>query len=282
MSDHIDIESGYDNEPAERLSPLPQDLAVQYYDIEMQLYKEDAEFYASFVEERDHILELGCGSGRVSRYLAAHKRVELTGIDISEAALHRAEKQLLPGLRFVKMDMRDLHFSRAFTTVIIPYNTLNLLTGRSDILRCLRGCQKYLQKDGLLLAQIFTPSKRALISKKKTFQFQIFDDTAGGRLIKEIRKTYDSSSETIQVEERYRPRPSSPRKQREDYRRCYTVSGFQGSHWLSLFEAAGFSVQHHYQDFQGTPYHQQASRLIVVCRKKILKSRNRTPDLFCS
>src|ERR1700704_3405993 len=78
------------------------------------------------------VLELGCGTGRVSLPLA-RAGVELVGIDRSAPMLERAlgritksrSRQLANALRLVRGDIRQLPFEdHAFSTVLAPYGIL--------------------------------------------------------------------------------------------------------------------------------------------------------------
>ena len=67
------------------------------------------------------VLELGCGTGRVSRPLA-RAGVDLVGIDRSAAMLERGRRR---SLRVVRGDMRALPFAHsAFAMVLAPYGVL--------------------------------------------------------------------------------------------------------------------------------------------------------------
>ena len=61
----------YSTEPEEIFSQLSAERYCEFYDIEMTGFDADLGFYLSALEERMDILELGCGSGRLTRALAA-------------------------------------------------------------------------------------------------------------------------------------------------------------------------------------------------------------------
>src|SRR5947208_11094304 len=79
------------------------------------------------------VLELGCGTGRVTRPLAK-AGVDIVGIDRSAPMLARAianspPRQLTNLLRLVRGDIRALpFFDRSFAMVIAPYGILQSLT----------------------------------------------------------------------------------------------------------------------------------------------------------
>ena len=262
----VKIYADYGDEPEDEFIPLPDHLACTYYDLEMDSYEDDAVFFNATIEENSTILELGCGSGRVGRYLTKGHR-SVTGLDISIPMLKKAKERALPSMQFCAMDMTALAFNTTFNSVIIPYNSLNLLITTERIRRCLKGCRQYLQTGGLFIAQIFIPTQKFLSEKKKSFQFQIFDMQPNGRIIKEIKKEYHSESKTISVEERFRVRPVGANAHSTDYNSNYTVAAYEIRDWLHLIKASGFNIIHCYENLISTPiYSTDSPCLVVVCK----------------
>ena len=263
----VEIYDDYGDEPEDQFLPIPDDLSCSYYNLEMDDYTDDITFFDQQLPEEASILELGCGSGRVARGLLNGKR-QLTGIDISLPMLQKAAQHHdPPSARFAAMDMTKLAFNCTFDSLIIPYNSLNLLITKENISDCLRGCREHLREDGLFIAQIFIPTRKFLTDQKKTFQFQIFNMDPTGRLIKEILKEYHPESETITVEERFRYRPDKNDENPADYNSCYTVAAYNIDTWLQLIKAEGFQIMSAYEDLDKTPFQTTAaSSLIVVCR----------------
>lgn len=261
----VEIYADYGDEPEDEFIPIPDHLACDYYDLEMDSYEEDALFFSSLLPNNTTVLELGCGSGRVSRHLAKTGHT-VTGVDISLPMLQKAKEHMSSKMHFFAMDMTALAFTHPFNSIVVPYNSLNLLITTEKILRCLVGCKRYLQQGGTLIAQIFVPTQKFLSGKKKSFQFQIFDMQADGRIIKEILKQYHPESKTISVEERFRVRPTGPYATLVDYNNHYTVAAYEIADWLQLFATAGFTIRQCYEDFQQTPVHTtDSSCLIIVC-----------------
>ena len=257
------IYADYSEEPEDQFLPLPEQLGCDFYDLEMDSYTEDLSFYKKHLPFRGLSLELGCGSGRVCRRLATRQR-PFIGIDINLASLQQAAQRKQPHVQYLNMDMVQLGLAAPFNAVIAAYNTLNLLTSRQKINDCLQGCRKILQPGGRFLAQIFIPAESLVISKKKLFQFQMFDRPGGGKVIKEVVKQYQPFQQNIQVEERYRVRPMQQGLANEDWHQIYTAAAFSRSTWLQIFSQAGFSLVHHYSNFtNGSSPAGDPSRLLV-------------------
>ncbi|MGB3221912.1 MAG: methyltransferase domain-containing protein [Desulforhopalus sp.] len=264
----VTIYQDYSDEPEDVFLPLPEDLACEFYALEMGGFTEDINFFEGLLPRQGTFLELGCGTGRIAQKLAEAEPSgrRIIGIDISTPMLRLASRRdqsskNLPG--YVCMDMVQLAFSIDFDAILIPYNTLNLLNSENKITECLNGCRKYLKPEGMLLVQLFIPSEN-FIRQRKTFQFQMFDRPDGGKLIKELVKQYEPLSQSVLIEERYRVRPLPTEKTKEDWNSVYSVAGFSVDKWLSLFSEAGFSMTNAYGDYSGCHYQSSPSSILIV------------------
>lgn len=266
----VTIYQDYDDEPEDIFLPLPEPLACSFYALEMNDVTADIAFYLPRLPRHGPILELGCGTGRITRRLAetvGHDRL-LVGIDISLPMLREARQASNSARRspcYLAMDMTQLGFTEHFAALLIPYNTLNLLGTEKRILSCLGGCKNVLQRGGRLLVELFVPGQ-SFIDKQKSFQFQMFNRPEGGKIIKEIRKTYLPHSQSIRVEERYRVRPMQAGQANEDWQRIFTIAGFSADRWLALFHQAGLPCPEMFGDYCGNHYDQAlSSTLLAIC-----------------
>jgi len=235
------IYSDYDEEPREEFLALPATLYRQLYDLELQNFSDDLAFYHSHLLPGSEILELGCGSGRLTSLLADAGHYP-TGIDLSIPMLQAAQSQA-PTSRFICMDMRRLTLHKTFTAIIIPYNTLNLLPDNDDVLCCLNGCREHLQAGGRLLIHLYIPGAHPTREQSTSFQFQIFDRPEGGRIVKETLRTFHPASTSITMEERYKIRPMNGIEPNINYNHIMTLNGNSRETWLNIINSAGFSIQ---------------------------------------
>lgn len=247
------IYQDYDDEPEDIFRPLPEKLSSQFYALEMDDFTADIRFYESALSKTGSILEMGCGTGRLADCLAS-KHHPTIGIDISMSMLQKARTRNNPHCSYLCMDMTRPSFTGRFDTIVIPYNTLNVLKTSERISACIAGCRNCLKPGGNLLVQLFIPTDTFIHDKQKTFQFQMFDLPEGGKLIKEIIKEYLPESETIMVEERYRIRPMQKGYNNEDYNSVYTIAACSANTWLSTFDQHGFRRQQIYGDSNGLPF----------------------------
>jgi SAM-dependent methyltransferase len=259
----VTIYQNYGDEPEPLFTPLTAERACQFYALEMAEFTADLPFYQRWLPPTGEILELGCGSGRLTRLLAGPQR-PLTGVDISWPMLQLARDNQSPHSRLVQMDIRRLAFSRPFAALLIPYNTLNLLIDQENIRACLAGCRRSLHSGGLLLAELHIPEISIKARQGKTFQFQILPRPQGGRIIKEILRQYRPESATLSVEERFRVRPEGGLGPNEDLAQHYTAAALTAEKWFEMFTTSGFRILERYGSSALEPWRSGATSLLVV------------------
>jgi len=253
----------YADEPPLVFSPLSEEDYCRFYQLEMEDYSEDAGFYTSRLEKDHSVLELGCGSGRLTRLLA-QSCGDVTGVDISGEMIRLARRRPYPAIRYRTENMLEISFKRLFDVIVIPYNTLNLLGSAEAVRTCLRVCRNHLAAGGRLLLHLYHPDAKILESRgEKFFQFSIHDLPGGGRLIKESLKSYDGRQELLTLEERYRYRPLPSGSNNRDLRHFLTLFAPRLPRWQSLLQSSGFTSIRFYGDFDGSSFTADTTTLLV-------------------
>jgi ubiquinone/menaquinone biosynthesis C-methylase UbiE len=109
---------------------------------------------AGVAVRRQRVLELGCGTGRVT-FPLANSGPAVVGIDRSAEMLHRAarrRRRLRKGQRIqlVRGDIRHLPFpDKTFPLVIAPYGILQSLLRERDLAATLEAVHRVLMRDGI-------------------------------------------------------------------------------------------------------------------------------------
>jgi SAM-dependent methyltransferase len=137
-------------------APSPYDDAALYDQIFGDLDM-DVAFYRGLAREtRGPILEIGCGTGRVT-LPCLKDGADLDGLDLSApmlAALERKARALGLAPRLHAGDMRDFTLPRRYALITIPFNAfLHNLTAE-DQLRTLRCCREHLLSGGRLAMHV--------------------------------------------------------------------------------------------------------------------------------
>jgi len=109
------------------------------------------------------VLELGCGTGRVTIALAM-AGCHATGLDLSAAMLAEADQRrdALNGdvrdrLCFIPGDMADFALDQAFDAVIILFRSFMCLLDVTDQRRCLGRIPEHLRPGGVVALALFDP-----------------------------------------------------------------------------------------------------------------------------
>lgn len=108
----------------------------------------------------DVILELGCGTGRVSVPLAK-AGFDVTGLDISESMLSVA-KTKSPHVNWVQGDARKFDLNQQFSLILFPYNAMQHLYP-DEIKSCLRSVRQSLKPNGRFVIDISNVSPQYMV-----------------------------------------------------------------------------------------------------------------------
>jgi SAM-dependent methyltransferase len=143
-------------------SALYDGFIADYYDESpiVQGRTRDVAFYRDAVHEfGDPVLELGCGTGRITLALAeAGHRV--TGLDVSERMLERCNQkraqlttEARERVRLVQGNMVRFDLGEKFRVVIIPFRPMQHLLEIDEQISCLESVRWHLQAEGPRLGQ---------------------------------------------------------------------------------------------------------------------------------
>ncbi len=123
------------------------EIAKEFSDTRTHAWKE-FESFTPYLKEKQSILDLGCGNGRLLSYLQKHGDFKYIGVDQSAGLLKHAKKNH-PKAKFIeadiskKLDLKpvDLIFAIASFHHIPP----------ADQVKTLKNWKKLLKKDGALI-----------------------------------------------------------------------------------------------------------------------------------
>jgi ubiquinone/menaquinone biosynthesis C-methylase UbiE len=116
-----------------KISPL-YDLFENTYN--GKVYKETGKKVAELIEENDEVLECACGTGAISKYIAA-KCKNLIATDFAEGMLKQAAKKCngLENISFENADITALRFPDASFDKVVAGNVIHLLPNPEAALR---------------------------------------------------------------------------------------------------------------------------------------------------
>jgi len=230
-----------------------------FYDWEnaQTLGRRDVPFWRrAALKARGPVLELGCGTGRVTKSLA-RAGVDIVGIDRSAPMLERAR-----GGRLVRGDIRALPFAaRSFSMVLAPYGILQSLTKPRDLAATLASVARVVERGGTFGIDLVpdVPKWREYANK---VQLRGRSGGADLTLIESVRQ--DRRRRLTTFEQRYVERRNGRTRDH-----CFelvfrTLSVPEMSRQL---ERAGFRVEAVLGDYQGRAWDERADVWIIMARR---------------
>ncbi|HEY2907574.1 MAG TPA: class I SAM-dependent methyltransferase [Vicinamibacterales bacterium] len=241
-----------------------------FYDWEnaRTLGRRDVPFWTRVAKQTSGaVLELGCGTGRVSLPLA-RAGVDLVGIDRSAPMLDRARARLTRGpsratLKLVRGDIRALPFpARTFSMVLAPYGILQSLTRDRDLVDTLRAAARVLAPGGLLGIDL-VPDVPNWREYENRVQLRGAARGAQLTLVESVRQ--DRRRRLTTFDQRYIVRRSG---KTEEHRFALTFRTLTIKQMSRRLERAGFAVESALGDYRGRPWDERADVWIILARKQ--------------
>lgn len=249
-----------------------------FFDILSHLIpQDDITFYENVCKNAGiKVLELACGTGRVSIPLA-QRGFQMMGIDQSKAMLDRLNdkvRAIWSDNRPIKTKMQNMSCFAAdclFDAILIPFRSFEHLTNIDDQIGCLSCVHRHLKESGLLALDIYdTDIKRlSLPLARKNIEDIAWVAMNDGRLIRrksvvtsrQLKKQLITSEIEIQVQEKN----GTIRSIFEHYELRYFFR-YEMEHLLAR---CGFKVLNVYGGFHGESISEESSVMVFVAQKSV-------------
>jgi len=212
------------------------------------------------------VLELGCGTGRVSRPLLK-AGVDLIGVDRSAEMLRRLripnpEFRIPRRMRFVRGDIRHLPFADgSFRLVIAPYGIVQSLTRERDLAETLAATARVLTRGGMFGVDLVPDVPRWREYRNKV-QFR---GRAGGRhltLVESVRQ--DRRRRLTTFSQTYIERRG---RMKTEHTFDLTFRTLTVPQTVARLERAGFSVDRVLGDYGGRPWDPRADVWVILATR---------------
>ncbi|MBI4337125.1 MAG: methyltransferase domain-containing protein [Chloroflexi bacterium] len=260
--------------PTRREARTPYDLWAGFYDAFHSFLTEDIAFY---VEEAKcsggPVLELGCGTGRVSVPIA-QAGVPVVGVDTSRALLRAARRKaraatLSPAqASFREGDMRTLRLRGQFTLAILPYHTFQVLLTVEEQKATLANIYQHLRPGGCLAFDlaVVTPEELAAPPSTPFHWRDIHDPQSGRRFVVWAENCFDRDSQVdyarLTIDE-----VDGEQRSLQRYYRDYTMRYLGRYEAQHLLELCGFEVEALYGDFSRGAFTEDSDEMVWVARR---------------
>jgi len=233
---------------------------ARFYDWEngRTMGRRDVPFWTRLARRsRGSVLELGCGTGRVSLPLAK-AGVDLVGIDRSAAMLQRAAR----GFIRVRGDIRALPFGDgAFEMVIAPYGVLQSLVQPRDLAATLASVARVIARGGTFGLELM-PDVPKWKEYRNRVQLRGRAGSSHVTLIESVRQ--DRRRRLTTFEQCYVERRGARAREHRFELTFRTVTVPEMSRQL---ERVGFAVASRYGDYNGGRWRADADTWIILARR---------------
>lgn len=209
--------------------------------------------------ESGHVLDLACGTGRVTIPLA-QKGFTVAGLDTSEVMLSfaRQKGEGLP-ITWIQGDMASFDLRQTFDLITIAGNSFQVLLDRSSQLSMLQSVRCHLTLHGRFIFSTRNPLPEKMIPNDVFEYWHDFKDHERVTVRVEGKQSYDPHTQLmIYITKRIWP----------DHETVSEIQiRFTGyDELMALLTEAGFVVTHVYGDVDQSPYHKNSPSIIPVCQ----------------
>ena len=174
---------------------------ARYYDLvyEGKDYRKEAAYFSRLARKFGRSagrrwLDVACGTGRHLEHL--RRGWDVRGVDASPEMLREARRRL-PGVRFVRADMRSLELGTQFDVVSCLFSAIGHLRTEADLRKAFRGFARHLRPGGVLLLEPFLDPKQ-VISGHLSMGFHGQGTTRVARAARSVRR-----GDRLRIEYRY-------------------------------------------------------------------------------
>jgi len=242
------------------MGQLVSEQEVQLYDVAVPDWPAEIDFYRAMAgevkEQGGSILEIGCGTGRVTLQLA-QMGIWIVGMDLSAAMLNiaRQKSQGLANVRWMEGDMLAFDLGEFFDLIIIPGHSFQFMLTAEDQLACLNCIRQHLAPRGKLVLHINHDDLNWLggLAEGRGTDFQLKGEYQHHSMKGSVRAwtawSYDAGTQTasaVDVWEFLGEDGKLIERKESLPKRLHCVFPFEMEHLLAR---AGFEVEALYGDF---------------------------------
>jgi SAM-dependent methyltransferase len=249
---------------------IDYDRVVDVYDLYVTQDFDVKFFVAEAKKARGKVLELMCGTGRVSLPLIEKAGADLTCVDASEGMLARLEQKLRERrlkARVVQQDVRRLDLpEKEFDLAIVAFHSFSELVSPQDQDRALRAIRRCLKGGGRLICSLQNPRVRAA-SADGTLRLNGVFPTEDGLFVVSGFETLDERTgvvERIQLYEFFDASGDLRAKRALPMR--FDLIG--RTRFAELAHAADFEVVALYGDYDRGDYREESSSYAIWVLKR--------------
>jgi SAM-dependent methyltransferase len=237
--------------------PLYRDPAfARLYDLD-NAWGPDLDACVALADGASSVLDLGCGTGRLARRLAAMgKRV--TAVDPARAMIDVARDGAGAGdVEWIVADARDLDLGRGFDLVTMTGHVFQVFLTPADRLAALRTIRRRLARSGRFVFDVRNPAREEWRDWRPRASRRVFDDPGRGEVTAWNDVVHDPVTGVVTYQTGYRAADGGPRIARS--RIAFPDRAEVARH----VEDAGLAVLDWWGDWERRPFTADADEIVA-------------------
>ena len=256
------------------------------YDREHLGDEEDIQFYISLGRKlrSQKILELGCGTGRITLPLA-EAGFDVVGLDNQPEMLRKAEErrrqssaEVRQRLSLVEGDMRSWVSHADFDLIVIPCASISHVLRLEDQLAVWRACHHNLRRGGRFVVEVNMPNMAAFadsfsVPPRTPVEIDIdnLDESDNSRLIRRKTTQYLSHEQLAQIRFIYEKYQDG--RGVESYIDAFASHVFFPRELHLLYLSTGYEVERTLGDYHERPLKLGSPLIIMIGRQREAKGQ---------
>ncbi|MCH7664047.1 MAG: class I SAM-dependent methyltransferase [Chloroflexi bacterium] len=244
-------------------------MLAELYHAHHLLYREDIPFWQGLAAQSGgSILELGCGTGRVTLELAG-ARHDVLGLDNDADTLAVLQRRLaesnLSNVAYIMADMTEFSLERTFALIILPCNTYSTLSPQQR--QATLGCvQKHLGPGGLFAASMLNSARVAELpeSGEPELEETIVHPHSGQPV--QVSSAWQRNESSFQVIWHYDHMLPDGQVERTTVTANHELASTED--YQRELQQAGFGLKDVYGDFEGGSYDADSPYFIFVAERQ--------------
>jgi ubiquinone/menaquinone biosynthesis C-methylase UbiE len=261
------------------LPPILYDSVIaDFYDTSPLVARrtQDIQFYCDAAAKYGGpILELGCGTGRITMPLAQSGQ-RITGLDISQKMLERAagkcarlSAEQRGRVRLIQADMTNFDLRQQFPLIVIPFRPFQHLVTVEEQLECLSCVRRHLTAGGQLIVDFFQTDAARMHDPMFHEEHFVADyEIDGGRTVRLTERiaAFHRAEQCNDVEMAFTVKDPSGREQRSVF--AFTFRYFFRYEVEHLLARSGFLVTGLFGDFDRSTLRDDSPEMIFIAETR--------------
>jgi SAM-dependent methyltransferase len=248
-------------EPNTGFSDYIEYTGAEDYDAE-NVWGADDDFYLALAREiGGPVLDVACGTGRLTRAIAA-AGIETTGIDLGREMLDRAQTLDTTGsVEWIFGDVRTMQLNRHFRLILMTSHAFQHMITPADLEAFFARVREHLRPDGVFAFETRDFTAESFGGSEEPTLWRSFQDAEGRWIDVLIGARFDAETGIEQLEEIRVVRGTDIRKHSTFALRYIPVEALN-----DLLHSHGFEIVRQYGDWYKGPLGPTQPEVITICQ----------------